>query len=71
MTGDSGGWSRQHVGCGQRDNVELDHAGIEERALPACNQCASETAASVDLRNEYRHPSAMPPMSPSISSGAM
>jgi len=47
MIGDSGGWSRQHVECGQRDNVERDHAGVEKRSLRACNRCAPETAASV------------------------
>jgi len=27
MIGDSGGWNWQHVGCGQRDNMERDHTG--------------------------------------------
>ena len=50
MTGDSGIWNWQHVGCGQRDNMKQDHVGMKKLALPACNRCTSVSTANVDPR---------------------
>jgi len=39
VIGDSGGWSRQHVGCGQKDNVERDHAGVRGVGMGIIAHC--------------------------------
>jgi len=34
-TGDGGGWNQRQAGCGRKDTVAPDHAGIGRRAQPA------------------------------------
>jgi len=54
-TGDAGGWNQWQAGCGRKDTVAPDHAGIGRRAQPAWRWCVPETAASEGLAAPVWH----------------